>query len=216
MEMISLVAVESVPPAAGLRAAVASRGRVECVEYGSLTDEQLLGRVADHRDAQAFTELYGRYSRAVYSLVLRTLRDRDAGEDIVQEAFAAVWRAARSFRPERGSAVAWMFTIARNSAIDAARSRRALAVGDPPDAPDPGPSSDAMVAAAIDAFRVHAAVDSLPEREREVISLAYFEGLSQSEVAARLELPLGTVKTRTRSGLARLAERLDREQVVLG
>jgi RNA polymerase sigma-70 factor (ECF subfamily) len=216
MEMISLVAIDTTPPAAGLRVAGASRGRVECVEYGSLTDEQLLGRVADHRDSDAFTELYGRYARAVFSLVARTIRDRDAGEDIAQEAFTAVWRAARSYKPERGSAVAWMFTIARNAAVDAARARRPVVFGDPPDSPDPAPTPDVQVSDSMDAFRVHAAVDSLPEREREVIAMAYFEGLSQSEVAEKLHVPLGTVKTRTRSGLARLAERLDREQVVLG
>ncbi len=198
-----------------MRARRAARDRVECVEYGSLTDEQLLERVADHRDAGAFSELYSRYARAVYSLVSRTLRDRDAGEDVAQEAFTAVWRAARSYKPERGSAVAWLFTIARNAAVDAARARKPVAYGDPPDSPDPSPTPDVEVAAGLDAFRVHAAVDALPEREREVINLAYFEGLSQSEVADRLALPLGTVKTRTRAGLARLADRLEREQVVL-
>jgi RNA polymerase sigma-70 factor (ECF subfamily) len=214
--MIALVAIDPPAPAARLQAGNAVRARVECVEYGSLTDEQLLGRVADHRDGEAFSELYARYSRAIYSLVSRTLRDRDAGEDVAQDAFTAVWRAARSYKPERGSAVAWMFTIARNAAVDAARARRPMAYGEPPDAADPAPTPDVEVAAGMDAFRVHAAVDALPEREREVIALAYFEGLSQSEVADRLTLPLGTVKTRTRSGLARLAERLDREQVVLG
>jgi RNA polymerase sigma-70 factor (ECF subfamily) len=214
--MIATVAIEAAGSAARLRARSRVRGRVEPVEYGSLTDEQLLGRVADHRDPEAFSELYTRYARAVYSLVARTLRDRDASEDVMQEAFTAVWRAARSYKPERGSAVAWMFTIARNAAVDAARARRPVAFGDPPESPDPGPAPDVEVAAGLDAFRVHAAVDGLPEREREVISLAYFQGLSQSEVADRLELPLGTVKTRTRAGLARLADRLDREQVVLG
>ena len=214
--MTSTVALESAGPAARMRASRAARDRVECVEYGSLTDEQLLGRVADHRDAEAFSELYSRYARAVYSLVSRTLRDRDTGEDVAQEAFTAVWRAARSYRPERGSAVAWLFTIARNAAVDAARARKPVAYGDPPDSPDPSPAPDVEVAAGLDAFRVHAAVDALPEREREVINLAYFEGLSQSEVADRLALPLGTVKTRTRAGLARLADRMEREQVVLG
>jgi RNA polymerase sigma-70 factor, ECF subfamily len=184
------------------------------VQYEGLTDEQLLQRVADHRDGEAFTRLYARYSRAVYSLVVRVVRDRDAGEDLVQDAFTAVWRAARSYRPERGSAVAWMFTIARNAAVDSARARRPLAVGDPPGTADPGPQPDAEVGLAMEAFRVHAAVDALPPKERDVIALAYFEGLSQSEVAERLELPLGTVKTRTRAALARLAERLEHEQVV--
>jgi RNA polymerase sigma-70 factor, ECF subfamily len=185
------------------------------MEYAALTDEQLLVRVADHRDESAFAELFQRYSRAVYSLVVRVLRDRDAGEDIVQDTFAAVWRAAGSYRPDRGKATSWVFTIARNAAVDAARSRRAAVIGEPPETVDPGPGPDAQTSAEMDAFRVHLAVDSLPSREREVISLAYFEGLSQSEVAGRLKLPLGTVKTRTRSALSRLAERLDREEVSL-
>jgi RNA polymerase sigma-70 factor, ECF subfamily len=189
--------------------------RVAPVEYAAFTDEQLLGRVADHRDAAAFTELYGRYGRAVYTVVARQLRDQAAGEDVVQEAFAAVWRAARSFRPERGTAVAWMFTIARNAAVDAARARRAIPVGDPPDTADPSSPPDEQVISDLEAFRVHTAVDSLPEREREVIALAYFEGLSQSQVADRLGLPLGTVKTRTRAGLERLAGRLETERVVM-
>jgi len=184
------------------------------MEYGALTDEQLLVRVADHRDESAFDELFRRYSRAVYSLVVRVLRDRDAGEDIVQDTFAAIWRAASSYRPDRGKATSWVFTIARNAAVDAARSRRTV-TGELPETIDPGPGPDALAGAEMDAFRVHLAVDSLPPREREVISLAYFDGLSQSEVAARLELPLGTVKTRTRSALGRLAERLDREEVSL-
>lgn len=183
------------------------------MDYGGLTDEQLLRRVADHRDEEAFTELYRRYARPVYSLIARLLRDRTTGEDVMQEAFGAVWRAARSYREDRGSVVAWLFTIARNAAVDAARSRRPVAIGDPPESIDPSPAPDTRVAADMDAFRVHAAVDSLPGREREVIALAYFEGLSQSEVADRLGIPLGTVKTRTRAGLGRLAERLEREGV---
>jgi RNA polymerase sigma-70 factor, ECF subfamily len=186
------------------------------VQYDGLSDEQLLQRVADHRDGDAFTELYARYARAIYSLVSRVVRDRDAGEDVAQDAFTAVWRAARSYRPERGSAVAWMFTIARNAAVDSARARRPLPIGEPPESPDPAPQPDAEVSQAFDAFRVHTAVDALPAKERDVIALAYFEGLSQSEVADRLELPLGTVKTRTRAALARLAERLGHEQVVHG
>ena len=184
------------------------------VDYVPLTDEQLLARVADERDGDAFDELYRRYSRAVYSLVLRVVRDAALGEDVVQETFAAVWRAARSYRRDRGSATAWLFTIARNSAVDAVRSRRSTVAGDPPDVADSAPNPEEQTVAELEAFRVHVAVDELPEREREVIELAYFQGLSQSQVAQRLELPLGTVKTRTRAGLARLAERLERERVM--
>jgi RNA polymerase sigma-70 factor, ECF subfamily len=178
----------------------------------SLTDEDLLERVARDRDQVAFEELYGRYSRAVFSLVTRILRDRHTGEDVAQEAFAAVWRAAAGYHRGRGSAAGWMFAIARNAAIDAGRARVPLVVGELPDRPDPSPLPDAQAISELESFRVHLAVDALPEREREVIELAYFSGLAQSEIAEQLELPLGTVKTRTRSALQRMAPML-REEV---
>jgi RNA polymerase sigma-70 factor, ECF subfamily len=178
----------------------------------SLTDEDLLERVARDRDQDAFGVLYQRYARAIYSLVVRILRDRHTGEDVAQEAFAAVWRAASSYHRGRGNAAGWMFAIARNAAIDAGRARVPLVVGEMPDRPDPSPLPDDQAIRDMEAFRVHLAVDSLPEREREVIELAYFSGLAQSEIAERLELPLGTVKTRTRSALQRMAPML-REEV---
>jgi RNA polymerase sigma-70 factor (ECF subfamily) len=178
----------------------------------SRSDEELLEAVARDRDEQAFGELYQRYARAVFSLVVRITRDHHAGEDVAQEAFAAVWRAAAGYRRGRGSAAGWMFAIARNAAIDAGRVRVPLVVGELPERPDPAPLPDAQAISGLEAFRVHVAVDSLPDREREVIELAYFEGLAQSEIAERLELPLGTVKTRTRSALARMAPTL-REEV---
>ena len=178
----------------------------------STTDEDLLERVARDRDQSAFEVLYQRYSRAIYSLVLRILRDRHTGEDVAQEAFAAVWRAAAGYHRGRGGAAGWMFAIARNAAIDASRARVPLVVGELPDRPDTAPLPDAQAISDMEAFRVHVAVDSLPDREREVIELAYFSGLAQSEIAEQLELPLGTVKTRTRSALQRMAPML-REEV---
>ena len=198
-----------------VRASVGVRngGRLVCVEYGGLTDEQLLARVADARDGDAFEELYRRYARAVHGVVRRILRDHGASEDAVQDAFASVWRSAAGYRASRGRVVAWMFTIARNAAVDAARVRRPVAVGDPQETIDPAPPLEAGAEQAEQAFRVHVAVDGLPPREREVISLAYFSELSQSEIAERLGVPLGTVKTRTRSGLQRLAQVLEDEGV---
>jgi RNA polymerase sigma-70 factor (ECF subfamily) len=185
------------------------------VDAADRTDEELLDRVATRRDRDAFDELYRRYSRAVYSLVLRTVRDAALGEDVVQETFTAVWRKASSYRVERGSATTWLFTVARNAAVDAIRARKPVVGGEVPDTADAAPTPEEQTIADLEAFRVHAAVDTLPDREREVIELAYFDGLSQSQVAQRLELPLGTVKTRTRAGLARLAERLEQERVML-
>jgi RNA polymerase sigma-70 factor, ECF subfamily len=194
--------------------ALAPRGwsRLAVVLPETMSDEDLLERVARERDQSAFEILYQRYARAIYSLVSRILRDRHTGEDVAQEAFAAVWRAAAGYHRGRGSAAGWMFAIARNAAIDASRARVPLVVGELPDRPDPSPLPDAQAISDMEAFRVHVAVDSLPDREREVIELAYFSGLAQSEIAQQLELPLGTVKTRTRSALQRMAPML-REEV---
>jgi RNA polymerase sigma-70 factor (ECF subfamily) len=178
------------------------------VELSPLSDEDLLELVAERRDEAAFDEFYGRYGRAVYAVVVRQIGDRAGSEDVVQQAFTNVWRAAAGYRRERGPATGWLFAIARNAAVDALRRRAAASRWEAPDLPDDGPGPDERVAAAEGAFRVHAAVDRLPDQEREVIELAYFDGLSQSEVAARLGAPLGTVKTRTRRALAHLADRL--------
>ena len=180
----------------------------------SRSDEDLLELVAERRDEAAFDELYGRYGRAVYAVVVRLIGDRAHSEDVVQQAFTNVWRAAAGYRRERGPATGWLFAIARNAAVDALRSRAAASQWEVPDLPDDGPGPDERASAAEEAFRVHAAVDGLPDHEREVIELAYFDGLSQSEVAARLGAPLGTVKTRTRRALAHLADRLAEERVM--
>jgi RNA polymerase sigma-70 factor (ECF subfamily) len=173
------------------------------------TDGDLLVRVAE-RDREAFEILYHRYVRPVFGLALRRLRDRQRAEDAVQETFAAVWRSAQTYRPERGPAAPWLYTVARNAIVDRQRAR----VEQPAEVPDspsgePGPSDRAE--ASFVAWRVHRALEELPEKEREVLELAYWSELSQSEVAEYLHIPLGTVKTRTRSALARLADLLEGE-----
>jgi RNA polymerase sigma-70 factor, ECF subfamily len=170
-------------------------------------DGELLRRIASH-DGRAFEVLYRRYARPVYALALRRLGDRASAEEAVQETFMAVWRSARSYRPERGAASSWLYAIARNAVVDRHRARPEP-VAEPPDrvSDEPGPADRAEHGWL--AWRVHRAVAELPERERRVVELAYWHGLSQSEVAERLEIPLGTVKTRTRSALARLASLLE-------
>ena len=184
------------------------------VGLSSRSDEDLLELVAEWRDEAAFDELYRRYGRAVYAVVRRLVGDHARSEDVAQQAFINVWRAAAGYRRERGPATGWLFAIARNAAFDALRTREAPSRWELPDLLDDGPGPDQRAAAAEQAFRVHAAVDRLPAHEREVIELAYYDGLSQSEVAARLGAPLGTVKTRTRRALAHLAERLAEERVM--
>jgi RNA polymerase sigma-70 factor (ECF subfamily) len=178
----------------------------------SLTDSELIRRTADH-DAAAFELLYRRHSDRVLGVAMRRLRDRGRAEDAAQDAFAAVWRSAHSFRVERGSGTAWFYTVVRNAIIDRAR-RRTDEVAELPELTFDGPGPDSEAESSWVREDVHAAVAQLPERERELIALAYWQGLSQSEIAARLDLPLGTVKTRTRSALMRLADALERDHLI--
>jgi len=174
------------------------------------SDAELLARVGE-RDREAFEILYGRYVRPVFGLALRRLGDRGHAEDAVQEAFAAIWRSASTYRPERGAAGGWLYTVARNAIVDRLRRNGPAADAELPElaSHEPGPAQQAEDSDV--AFRVHRALEELQPREREVIELAYWSGMSQSEVAEYLHLPLGTVKTRTRSGLARLAALLEGE-----
>ena len=174
------------------------------------SDVELLARVGE-RDREAFEILYGRYVRSVFGLALRRLGDRATAEDAVQEAFTAIWRSASTYRPERGAAGGWIYTVARNAIVDRLRRNGPTADAELPElaSTEPGPAQQAEDSDV--AFRVHRALEELQPREREVIELAYWSGMSQSEVAEYLHLPLGTVKTRTRSGLAQLATVLEGE-----
>ena len=174
-----------------------------------LTDGELIERVGE-ADRDAFDELYRRYTRPVLGLALRRLGDRGRAEDALQDAFAAVWRSARTYDPARGSGGAWLYTVARNSIVDGAR-RRPEPVAELPDRADEGAGPAEQAEASWLTWRVHRALEELPEHERPVIELAYWGGLSQREVAEFLQVPLGTVKTRTRSALTHLADLLDEE-----
>jgi len=173
------------------------------------TDEELLERVGS-RDRDAFEVLYKRYSRSVLGLALRRLGDRGRAEDAMQETFAAIWRAAKTYRPERGPAAPWLFAVARNSISDRGRARREPPA-EVPDEPSLEARPDERAEQSWVSWRVHSALQTLPDHERELIELAYWSGLSQSEIANLVGIPLGTVKTRTRSALARLAGELEEE-----
>ena len=173
------------------------------------TDGELIQRIAVG-ERTAFDELYRRYARAVLGLALRRLGDRVRAEDASQEAFVAIWRSARTYDANRGSGAPWLYAVARNAITDGLRRTPEPPV-DVPDGPGREPDPSERAEDAWQAWRVHRALEVLPEHERPVIELAYWRGLSQSEIAESLGIPLGTVKTRTRSALARLAHELDGE-----
>jgi RNA polymerase sigma-70 factor (ECF subfamily) len=173
------------------------------------TDGELILRAGDG-DRGAFEVLYRRYARSVFGLALRRLGDRGRAEDAVQETFASVWRGARSYRPERGPGGPWIYAVARNAIVDRSRARSEPAVEAPEqESHEAGPLE--RVEASWTSWRIHRALEELSPNERTVIELAYWSGLSQSEVAEYLGIPLGTVKTRTRAALGRLADLLDGE-----
>jgi RNA polymerase sigma-70 factor (ECF subfamily) len=177
-------------------------------------DAELLRAVA-RGDEAAFARVYDRYSAILLGLMLRILRSRPEAEDVLQEVFLQVWQQARSFDPARGRAFTWLATLARSRAIDRLRAvdsreraaQRSAEEGRPPaEERQGGAEEDAIRAERAEAVRV--ALAELPEEQRQVLVLAYLDGMSQSEIAAAKNQPLGTVKTRTRTGLKRLSEAL--------
>jgi RNA polymerase sigma-70 factor (ECF subfamily) len=173
-----------------------------------MSADGLLARVATG-DERAFAALCEQFAGPVLGEALRHLSDRAAAEDVTQEVFLRIWRNAGSFDPSRGSAGAWIATIARNASRDALRRRGSIPVDDVPERADPTVDLPAEVGDAAESLVLQAAVAELAPPSREVIELAYWQGLSQAEIAERLGLPLGTVKTRTRRALTLLAESLD-------
>ena len=172
-------------------------------------DDRLIAAVAERRDRDAFVVLFERYAGRVKGFLMRAGEPEGAAEEIAQEVMIAVWRKAGRFDGAKASAATWIFTIARNRRID--RLRRAGAGGEAPEPdidPEPAASAETGLAGADRDARVRAAVAGLTAEQREVVRLAYFSGLSQSEIATRLDLPLGTVKSRLRLAFARLRDAL--------
>jgi RNA polymerase sigma-70 factor (ECF subfamily) len=174
-----------------------------------VSDGDLIQRIGTG-DRDAFEALYRRFARPVFGLALRRLGDRGRAEDALQETFTSIWRAASTYDPERGPGAPWLYAVARNAIVDRSRGRSEIPA-DPPEEEAAGPGPPEHAEASWLSWRVHLALAELPEHERAVLELAYWSGLSQSEVATFLNIPLGTVKTRTRSALARLADALDEE-----
>jgi RNA polymerase sigma-70 factor (ECF subfamily) len=169
------------------------------------TDEVLVQRVAASGDERAISELYDRYAGLIYGAGMRYLRDRTLAEDLVQDVFTAVWRGAGSFDPSRASFATWLYRITRNRATDLIRRHRARVrtVGGDiyPESGEEDPTDELSRS-----FDVAAALWRLSPTHREVIVLAYFQGLSQSEISRQTDTPLGTVKSRTTAALRALRE----------
>jgi RNA polymerase sigma-70 factor (ECF subfamily) len=152
-------------------------------------------------DQQALGEFYDRYAGLVNGLALRILRNSTEAEDVVQEVFVQVWRQAERYDPARGSAEAWLCTIARSRALD--RLRRRTSRREDREEAAPGTSA---VPKTEEALAVRKALSTLSEDQRVALELAYYEGLTQSEIAERLGEPLGTIKTRIRTAMIRLRD----------
>lgn len=161
-------------------------------------------------DGAALAELYDRHGRATFSLAFRILRDQGDAEEVVQDVFAQAWRQASRYETSRGAVVAWLLMITRSRAIDRLRMRRGrppLLEDDPTllrDLSDGTLPADLLMLSSEQVAAVRAALEALPAAQRMAIELAFYEGLTHTEVAERLEQPLGTVKTRIRLGLLRL------------
>jgi RNA polymerase sigma-70 factor (ECF subfamily) len=191
--------------------------RADTTDLTSLRDEALMALVLQRQEA-ALGALYDRYGRLIYTIALRITGDRETAEEVVQDVFQNVWQAAGGFQPGVGSCAAWLIGIARHRAIDAMRSKRERGRAreqtfdsDWPTGDEVDPGSE--VARRLLRDMVRAALDELPPNQRQAIELAYYGGLTRAEIAARLNEPIGTIKTRLRLGLLKLRDLLrDAEQ----
>lgn len=170
------------------------------------SDAELLRRIASARDAESFAEFYDRFAARVYGLLLTLLRNRTDADDVLQQTFLQIWTQAERFDPARSIPEGWALMLARSRALDRLRKRPTTSDAALPEmgtAEDP--SSNLQRDETVGAVRQGLAL--LPRDQRQVIALAFFEGFTHEQIAAALELPLGTVKTRIRLGIIRLRDR---------
>jgi RNA polymerase sigma-70 factor (ECF subfamily) len=174
------------------------------------TDEVLISRVAGSGDERALSELYDRYGGLVYGAGMRYLGDRTLAEDLVQDVFVSVWRNAASFDASRAGFATWVYRITRNRATDLSRRRgaRVRTVAPPAEGALPEPGEGDAIEETLRMFDVVGALSELSPTHREVLVLAYFRGLTQREISARTNTPLGTVKSRTTAALRAARQRL--------
>lgn len=179
-------------------------------DLAHLSDEAVVALVARSEEA-ALGELYDRYGAAAYRLARRIVRDPSLAEDVVQEAFLAIWRGAARFLPERARAAAWIMTLVHRRAVDVVRReqrRRALPLEDGDD-DRIVEAADAAVWLHLERERVQQALAELPDQQRETLELAYYGGFTQSELAERLGRPVGTIKSQMFAGLTNLRGLID-------
>jgi len=191
-------------------------------DLSELGDSELIGRVAEG-NARALEVLYERYSRAVYSFALRILGDQQLAEELLQEVFFRAWRQGSAFQASRGTFITWLLSITHNMAIDEVRKRRrrpqkaesedseAVLAG----VADKGQSVEDQVWVVALRGAIAGAMEQLPLAQRQVIELAYYQGLTQREIAENLSEPLGTIKTRMRLGMQKLRDFLEEHEVEL-
>lgn len=179
-------------------------------------EEARLGERLRAGEEEALRAVYERFGRVTFGFLLKTLGDRAAAEDVQQQVFLEIWRRAASFDPDRGRLLSWVMTIARTRAIDQLRRR----VPEPVEPQTVEAAAEAAVPATpegeveelAERWRMRALLDRLPQSEAELLRLRFYGDMTQSEIAARYEIPLGTVKTRMFSGLRRLREMIKAEE----
>jgi RNA polymerase sigma-70 factor, ECF subfamily len=177
--------------------------------FAHLSDEAVVALVA-RSDPEAPAELYDRFGRVAYGLALRMLRDEKLAEDAVQEGFLTAWRNADRFMPERAKASTWLLTLVHRRAVDLVRREERRRAEPLPERSEPAGTDSAEDDAWLrfERERVQAALQQLPDQQREALELAYYGGFTQSELAERLGQPVGTIKSRMFAGLSRLRELL--------
>lgn len=183
-------------------------------------DRELMARIKA-RDASALSELYDHYNRLLFGLILSILKKREEAEDILQEVFTKIWQQAEKFDLEKGTVYTWIVTLTRNRSIDRLRSKvykeqkkQSTSLNDedvfhPLYSDESDPLENTILTER--AMKVHEALNQISEKQRKVLQVAYFSGMSQSEISEEFDIPLGTVKTRMRDGMIKLRELLAKD-----
>lgn len=186
-------------------------GAGRALHLNSKEEIELISRIKN-RDEQALELFYDKYNKLLFSLVLSIVKRREEAEDVLQELFTKIWEKAHTYNEKQGSVYSWVVTMSRNKAIDRIRSRRyKSAMKEATDNESPYDHIESEVQNPLDqtilnerAGYVQEALNSIPKEQRQVIMVAYFQGMTQSEISVELDLPLGTVKSRMRDGMMKL------------